>query len=562
MRKTLYGFFGVIILLFASCNQVVDSSRLPNSEDQTIVSDEYFISESDAEAIAESFLDGDFALLGSDSSDALRSSGSSNLPSYYIFTRAEGGYVIVSATESAYPILGYSEVGSIDLNNLPDGLKYILGLYSADIQSARKGNVAPSEKVKHLRNMLGLRAADPVGTIVVEPLLGNIAWNQSPFYNALTPNPSVPIGCVATATSQILRYWKYPDKAVGHHSYESPMFGTISFDFNHTFDWDNMPEEELTEPNQDIAILCYAVAVGVNMNFNYGFNGGSGAVHSDVPPALYRHFGYPKNITAIRRADFEDEAWLSIMKNELDNKRPIQYGGTGSGGGHSFVLDGYDDADYFHVNWGWGGMSNGWFQINALDPDDLGTGGGSGGFNKNQDMIVNFAPPARVLGDNNDPIIDDSEEEGGQSVYDNGVEYENVITFNVLDLFIRYTNFGGMVTTSDATGYSAYFNKCVSVAAGSELSYQVEYVINTNDAITPELYIYIDLNDDGQFDAAEKINTTLNSADAIVKGNYLVPADAAKGLHRMRVLISNGFMKDPNKIMITGEFEDYYVNIK
>ncbi|MDN4753927.1 C10 family peptidase [Porphyromonadaceae bacterium W3.11] len=398
--------------------------------------------------------------------------------------------------------------------------------------------------------------------MVVEPLLGDIAWDQMPHYNALAPNPQVPIGCVATATSQIMRYWEYPEKAIGNYSYRSKIFGVISFDFNHTFDWEHMPKETLTEPNEDIAILCYGVAVSINMNFDYAYNGGSGAIHGDVPPALYRHYGYPKTVQNVRRSDFDDATWTQMLKKELDNRRPVQYGGTGSGGGHSFVLDGYDSTDLFHVNWGWAGQSNGWFKLNALDPDDLGTGGGSGGFNKNQDMIINFAPPARIDGDHNDLIQDD--EETDHAILDNGVSYDEVYVPNVLDFYIRYTKFGTLATTSRGSGYSAYLDKAIDVVAGQNLDFTIEYVQNA-DKVFPKIAIFIDLNDDGKFDADSEMmyDTPIGEYSELQSGSYSIKSDVKKGLHRMRVINYNAHLKDPNtKVLINGEVEDYYVNVK
>lgn len=560
MRKAFYGIFSLFLLI--SCtNQTGQEMRTPSDEIQSV--DEYFITESKAKQIADSFFsEGELVLVGSETSEALRSSTSEELPAYYIYNNTSDGFVIVSGTEAAYPILGYSNKGRIDMQDLPDGLKYLLGLYSGDINVARQDGIQPSEKVKRLREYLDLRASEPAGDVVVEPLLGDIAWDQMPFYNALAPNPQVPIGCVATATSQIMRYWEYPDKAIGRYSYNSKNFGMITFDFNHTFDWDNMPKETLKEPNEDIANLCFGVAVSINMNFDYAYNGGSGAVHGDVPPALYRHYGYPKTIQNVRRNDYDDDVWTSMVKHELDNHRPVQYGGTGNGGGHSFVLDGYDTTDLFHINWGWAGQSNGWFKLNALDPDDLGTGGGSGGFNKNQDMIINFAPPARIEGDHDEQIKDD--EEDSQGILDNGIEYKGVYVPNTLDFYIRYTKFGTLETTSRGSGYAAYLDKAIDVVVGEDLDFTIEYVQNA-EKVFPKIAVFIDLDNDGKFDKSTEMiyETPIGEYNQMQSSSYAIKADAQKGLHRMRVINYNVQLKDPNaEVLLNGEVEDYYVNIK
>ena len=57
------------------------------------------------------------------------------------------------------------------------------------------------------------------------------------------------------------------------------------------------------------------------------------------------------------------------------------------------MCDGYDTGDYFHINWGWGGMSNGYFLITALNPTVQGTGGSSSGYNIGQDMLIGLRRP-------------------------------------------------------------------------------------------------------------------------------------------------------------------------
>lgn len=567
MRKVFYGFLSLFLLV--SCtNHAGQGARIPDICEESIAEDAYFVSESEAQAIATDFFDGsDVTLIGTDHNGGLRSipTADAGLPSYYIFTTGDRGFVIISASETAYPILGYSATSSIDLQDMPDGLRYLLGIYSGNVNTARRGRTAPSESMRRLRKHLKLRAKDSAGKVKVQPLLNDIEWDQSPYYNALTPDPQVPIGCVATATSQILRYWKYPDKAVGHHQYTSRMFGDISFDFNHTFDWGKMPAATLNAPNKDIAILCYGVAVAINTNFNYSYDGGSSAIHRRVPYALYRHYGYPKSLLNVHRSNYDDATWTAMVKKELDNHRPVQYGGSGDDGGHSFVIDGYDSTDLFHVNWGWGGISNGWFKLNAMNPDDLGTGGGAGEFNKDQDMIINFAPPAHINGDQHDAVPDDSEEDSNR-VYDNGVKFDDIYVFNPLDFFIRYTSFGNVVTTSNGRGYSTHFTKNITVAAGGTLPYAVEVNVNEDD-IRPKIAIYIDFDDNGKFDlgigSTEKVaESPAGQFAPILKGTYNVPATAPKGMHRMRVVTSNLSTCDPNAFLPNGEIEDYYITIE
>ena len=86
---------------------------------------------------------------------------------------------------------------------------------------------------------------------------------------------------------------------------------------------------------------------------------------------------------------------MDMVKKELNEKRPILYNGASKEVGHEFVLDGYDKNNLVHVNWGWGGMNNGYFEIASLEPTSPGIGGGSsmgGGYIFNQGMIIGMQP--------------------------------------------------------------------------------------------------------------------------------------------------------------------------
>jgi hypothetical protein len=68
----------------------------------------------------------------------------------------------------------------------------------------------------------------------------------------------------------------------------------------------------------------------------------------------------------------------------------VVYGGASSGGGHEFVCDDYQGEDFFHINWGWGGVSDNYFRLSALNPYSQGIGGSSSrdGFHYSQDAVV------------------------------------------------------------------------------------------------------------------------------------------------------------------------------
>ena len=233
----------------------------------------------------------------------------------------------------------------------------------------------------------------------VEPLLKDITWNQTKPYNNCCPN-DYPTGCVATAMGQVMYYYRYPEHGVGSNTYQwngqqlTANFGTT------TYQWSNM-QDKLTANSssaaQDaVATLLYHVGVSVNMNYGPASEGGSGASPSYIAPALINHFGYDKGCHLRSREYFTKTEWEATVRNELDNGRPILYGGfTMSASGHSFVCDGYNQQGYYHINWGWDGLNNGYFLLSALDPKTKGTGGGEEGqgFNYNQTMVIGIQKP-------------------------------------------------------------------------------------------------------------------------------------------------------------------------
>ncbi len=318
---------------------------------------------------------------------------SGDVAPYYIFNIGNReGFVIVSGDDNAEPVLGYSDRGELDLDNMPANMVEWLRLNELYVENCAKRE---SSTVGTSRT--------GSGTVVVEPLLGDIMWGQDFPFNEMCPtyysggqNLHYYVGCVATAATQIMRYYRYPQQGTGSKSY---VFKgqTLSADFgNTTYDWDNMlafyPSDGVSQEQIDAAATL-AYHFGVSVEMEYAENG-SGALSMLVPHALKTYFGYDKATTMRRRNFYSATEWLELIKHELDNNRPVYYGATSDSGlgGHAFVCDGYDSEGYVHINWGWYGMSNGYFLVNHLNPDDLGEGGGTGGYNTDQEIITGIQP--------------------------------------------------------------------------------------------------------------------------------------------------------------------------
>lgn len=316
----------------------------------------------------------------------------------YIFNAADGeGWVVISAEDSAMPILGYSDKGSFRTDNQPANLRAWLGGYSRELQKASQQRIAQNGEVKNLWRTAGYRTKSAEGKYLETP-----AYDQENPYNLKCPNVKESeithqalTGCVATAMAEVIRYHQWPEKGtgtIGGYSYTSDYKQTIkvpSFDIDsHSYNYTLMPfsysGSETTAQNDAIAQLMYDCGVMVEASYNY--KNGTGAFSENIVSALSEHMGYSASAQHIYRQAYTDAEWTKLIQKEIDNGRPIIYSGVdGEGGGHQFVCDGYDTRDYIHINWGWSGSNNGYFTLNLRIP-------GLYTFSEDQTMIVGLEP--------------------------------------------------------------------------------------------------------------------------------------------------------------------------
>lgn len=322
----------------------------------------------------------------------LRSDKTNNAP-YYAFN-LEQGYVIVSGDDEMTELVGYAENGFFDAENVPPQMQLWLDGYAEYVAAVQSGK-AKARKI--------LLSDSP--SVVVEPLV-TTKWNQDAPFNNFAPEYTddnnntqrCATGCAATAMAQIMKFHNWPEQGVGHYSYEHQSFGTISSNFSdHVYDWTNMIDrynngEYSSEQADAVALLMKDC--GVSLNMNYGPV--SGASIYSYYPAFKNYFRYTSR--TVNRSGCETAEFTKIITDELQEGRPIIYCGTGEDGVHAFVVDGYDTNYFLHVNWGWGGYSDGYFDMNYMDPTGLGIGGGSGAFKWNQGIVL-----ARPLKDGVEP---------------------------------------------------------------------------------------------------------------------------------------------------------------
>lgn len=326
---------------------------------------------------------------------ALRSSDNQDEPIYYyVFNINENdGYVIISGNDIAVPILGYSFEGSYNHNNLPPGLIYWMGCLQNEIDNAIKENIKQNDETKkQWESYLQKTPATTRSTNSVT--LMQTRWNQGGPYNNLCPkigNAATQTGCVATAMAQIMYYHKCPaTTGTGQSTSYTTSTSRIqipSVNFGATtYLWDDMElnyySSEYPDKNNAVATLMYHCGVSVEMD--YGISA-SAANTLKIINALPTYFGYDKSIHIKYREYYTDQDWNTILKNEIDEGRPILYSGSGLQTSHIFVCDGYDNEGRFHFNWGWGGLYNDYFATNALYP-------GGSSYNYSQSIIVNIMP--------------------------------------------------------------------------------------------------------------------------------------------------------------------------
>ena len=334
---------------------------------------------------------------------------SGNSVYYYIFNdENDSGFILVAGDKRVEPILGYSTEGKFDTIDMPDNLRYWLKGYEEEIDYAIANfDESPQETAEKWNDYIKNIPSKSRKAVVVGPLV-QTKWGQSSPYNNLCPydynaGQRAVTGCVATAMAQIMKYWGYPIVGNGSHSYTHSEYGTLSANFaNTTYQWSSMPNTLTSSSSsvekEAVATLMYHCGVSVDMNYDISANGGSSAFtylsdyyiqsgYIDARTALNSYFRYTAE--GYERSDYTATSWISLLKNELNNARPILYSGSGNDGGHAFVCDGYNDNDQFHFNWGWNGQGDGYFLTNALNV-------GNYNFNSSQD-IVTLNPNGCVL---------------------------------------------------------------------------------------------------------------------------------------------------------------------
>lgn len=298
--------------------------------------------------------------------------------SYYVYDINEGeGFIIMSGNNLAKPILGFSMHTSIDPNNLPDAFIELLGQYDNEIEIASQQNSRSELNEKQWEDLLSGSVSSKSTYVYSDiPPLITTKWSQSPYYNKLCPENNegqrAITGCVATSMAQVMKYHNFPAKGQSFYDYIANNFGQQSIIFaNQTYKWSDMPVNlngsSTNAEIESVAKLMYNCGVSVSMNYGVG---ASGSTMNRLANALRNYFSYNPDMKILHMYNYSASDWIDSIYTELQNGRPVLYAGFGNSSGHAFIIDGYEynDGDKFHINWGWGGLNDGYFELTALNP--------------------------------------------------------------------------------------------------------------------------------------------------------------------------------------------------
>lgn len=391
---------------------------------------------------------------------------------FAIYGAKGSGFIVVSRSNTFPAIIGES-THDFDSANIAPGFKWWME------------NISKSLAYRDANNMG--RTAISVSTTIY-PFI-TTKWNQDTPYNLLCPKVGSLThgytGCVATAMSQILKYYNYPSTSKGSGGY-STVVGNDTIvrlaTINTTYKWNNMSNtytnnSATTPANIAVAELMRDAGYGANME--YGTTG-SAATNIDATKAFANNFTYnPYSLKYLMKELYTDDEWAQIIYNEIKNKRPILYGGsTKTNEGHAFVFDGINTDGNVDVNWGWGGACDGWYDIFDLTPIGLGDEFSSGTtFSEGNDMILGFDPTSTASGSDFSIWATDNNCEFTKTA-DNKLNLTMTAFYNVSyksftgDVAVIYEN----TTTNDLT--VTYFAKSKTYATYSGLGFDNENTIS------------------------------------------------------------------------------------
>ena len=302
-------------------------------------------------------------------------------PGMALYRQAGGGFAIISSDDNAPAVLAYSTNSILDLSDDNPGFNWWLNATRKVMlqQQPRRQTTKPDP------------SRFPTS---VQPLLTTTWGQREPFkfmcpfdtyvsdlsqYGTYTPDAGhYSVGCGPLAMAQYMNYYKFPKHGMGEESvtvkYDQGDV-TVHVDFEQaTYDWDNMIDDYqgdyTREQGMAVAQLCYHCGVAAQTTWN---SLGGGTTDQRIVEAFIKHFNYNDTAHYVPRSRYDEPTWMEMIYSMLSSGNPILYSAKdiniveGIIAGHNFIIDGYDENGLVHVNWGWYGVENGYFDVALLN---------------------------------------------------------------------------------------------------------------------------------------------------------------------------------------------------
>lgn len=375
----------------------------------------------------------------------------------YLFDVEPGGTVIVAADDELSPVPFYSARSTFDFtraenpNAIESWMFFRLRIKASAAETitrrAAADRVSPSSRIRDVwsyfdglnarqaqdetaRNLSANISANTDGIIrgaKVDPLL-TTTWGQDVPYNNLMPDDGCNsghtlTGCVATAWAQVLNYWQWPPSSSGGQGEKTHTWNGEDFyvDFSNTeaYDWANMPADltaaDTTQAQIDaVSKLMYYLAVAVETDFGCT-NSGSMVWADQVLDTHFKYKPLDESNNRLNLLNYSAQQWFSVVKNELDADpaRPIIFSIGSPDGWHEVVIDGYEEGavDTVHINFGWNGNSDGYWDITA--DDTFNAGGFDWDVEQEQVMVIGIEPDRSGESANPLPSFGSGDDSGG-----------------------------------------------------------------------------------------------------------------------------------------------------
>lgn len=327
---------------------------------------------------------------------ALKMMAAGKNDSYYIFNVGdEGGFVVVSGDDATEEILGYSDTGSINPDNMPCGMRMLLDSYADQIKFLREKGIT-REQNQSVRKAPGKDFHLDIARLA--------RFNQGDPYNNECPRRGIGglwqrcvTGCVATAMAELMYYHKWPNAITNEipaYISEDNELSVEAIPANTSINWLNiipqynlpgiLSDEKLwTKDEEADEIAQLMKCAGASVRMDYGVLE-SKAFDASVPFALQQYFGFGESARYEEAKYYTNDEWVSLLCKEIEERGPVYFRGSKSNGsGHAFLLEGFHADGRFDINFGWDGEHNGAFFLNIVD--------GKFEFTNNQGAIVSVA---------------------------------------------------------------------------------------------------------------------------------------------------------------------------